>query len=113
MARDRPASVPGEVTALLKRWSAGDAQARDELIPIVYEQLHELAHEWLGRMPDAYSLNTSGLVHETYIRFVGVRQVDLPNRACFLALAARVMRNLLVDHVRARRAAKRGAGVAP
>ena len=113
MQRDGSANFPGVVTALLKRWSAGDPQAREELIPLVYEHLHELAHERLGQMPGAYSLNTTGLVHETYIKLVDVKQVDLPNRARFLALAARVMRNLLVDHARARRAEKRGAGQVP
>ena len=110
MQREAPAPVPGQITILLQRWSSGDLQAREQLIPLVYDKLHELAHERLLRMPDAYSLNTTGLLHETYIRLAGIEHVDLPNRARFLALAARVMRNFLVDQVRARRAAKRGAG---
>jgi RNA polymerase sigma factor (TIGR02999 family) len=113
--RGIPPSAPSsEVTSLLKRWSAGDAHARDQLIPLVYDRLRQLAHQRLRRMPGGeHSLNTTALVHETYIRLVDAAHVDLPDRAHFLALAAQVMRNLLVDHARARRAAKRGAGVAP
>ena len=99
-----------DITALLQRWCAGDASARDELMPIVYERLHDLAHERRRYAPSEHSLNTTALVHETYIRLAGARQLDLPNRARFLSLAAQVMRNLLVDHVRARRAQRRGGG---
>jgi RNA polymerase sigma factor (TIGR02999 family) len=106
-------SAPSEVTRLLKQWSAGDERARDELIPLVYEQLHRLAHQRLERAPRERTLNTTGLVHETYLRLVGSPQVDLPDRAHFLALASRIMRNLLVDRARARSAAKRGGGVTP
>ena len=97
-----------EVTHLLQRWSAGDAQARDQLIPIVYARLRRLAHQRLRSTPGDHSLNTTALVHEAYIRLVDAPRVDLPDRAHFLALASRVMRNLLVDHARARLAAKRG-----
>jgi RNA polymerase sigma factor (TIGR02999 family) len=104
-----PASV--DVTALLQQWSAGDASARDQLIPLVYDRLHELAHRRLGAAADG-SLNTTALVHEAYIRLVDAPHIDLPDRAHFLALASEIMRNLLVDHARARLTAKRGAGVA-
>lgn len=107
------ASAPSEVTGLLKRWSAGDERARDQLIPLVYERLREVAHQRLRGAPDENSLNTTGLVHETYIRLVDAPRVDLPDRAHFLALASKVMRNLLVDRARARTAAKRGGGNAP
>lgn len=108
-----PPVGPSEVTGLLKRWSAGDTRARDELIPLVYDQLRRLAHHRLRHEPDAHSLNTTALVHETYVRLVEGSQVDLPDRARFIALAGQVMRNILVDHARVRRAAKRGGGVAP
>jgi RNA polymerase sigma factor (TIGR02999 family) len=107
------ASAPSEVTGLLKRWSAGDERARDQLIPLVYQRLHELAHQRLRGAPAENSLNTTGLVHEAYIRLVDAPRVDLPDRAHFLALASEVMRNLLVDRARARLAAKRGGGQTP
>jgi RNA polymerase sigma factor (TIGR02999 family) len=107
------ASAPSEVTSLLHQWSAGHAHARDQLIPLVYDRLRQLAHERLRHAPGQHSLNTTALVHETYIRLVGAARVDLPDRAHFLALAGQVMRNLLINHALARRAAKRGGGVAP
>jgi RNA polymerase sigma factor (TIGR02999 family) len=106
-------SGSSEITLLLQRWGAGDPHARDQLIPLVYDRLRQLAHQRLRGAPGEHSLNTTALVHETYIRLVEAPRVDLPDRAHFLALAARVMRNLLIDHARARRAAKRGAGAAP
>ena len=102
-----------EVTGLLQRWSAGDERARDQLIPLVYDGLRELAHRRLAGASFESSLGTTELVHEAYLRLVDARRVDLPDRAKFLALASEVMRNLLVDRVRARLAAKRGGGVRP
>jgi RNA polymerase sigma factor (TIGR02999 family) len=106
-----PASF--DVTGLLHEWSAGDESARDRLIPLLYDRLRDLAHRRLGGSPIESSLNTTELVHEAYIRLVDAPRVDLPNRAHFLALAAEIMRNLLVDRARARLAAKRGGGVRP
>lgn len=105
-------SAPSEVTRLLQRWTAGDAHARDQLIPLVYDRLRRLAHQRLLAAPGESSLNTTGLVHEAYLRLVDASGVDLPDRAHFLALASQIMRNLLVDRVRARMAAKRGGGEA-
>ncbi|HEY4670934.1 MAG TPA: ECF-type sigma factor, partial [Gemmatimonadaceae bacterium] len=105
------ASDASEVTGLLQRWSAGDASARDRLIPLVYDRLRELAHRRRGGGGNESSLNTTALVHEAYIRLVGAPRVDLPDRAHFLALASEIMRNLLVDRARARLAQKRGSGV--
>lgn len=104
---------PSEVTRLLARWSAGDSRARDQLIPLVYDRLRRLAHLRRRGAPGERSLNTTALVHEAYLRLAAARRVDLPDRAHFLALASRVMRNLLTDHARARAAAKRGGGQAP
>src|SRR5437764_3202015 len=98
---------PSEVTGLLRQWSAGDASARDRLIPLVYDRLRQLAHGRLGKAADN-SLNTTALVHEAYIRLVGAPRMDLPDRAHFLALASQIMRNLLVDRARARTTARRG-----
>lgn len=102
--------TPSEITGLLKRWSAGDPRARDQLIPLVYDQLRRLAHQRLRKVAGEQTLNTTALVHETYLCLVDVPRVDLPDRARFLALASQIMRNLLVDRVRARAAVKRGGG---
>jgi len=102
-----------EVSGLLRQWSAGDERARDQLIPLVYDRLRELAHHRLRGTHGEDSMNTTGLVHEAYLRLVGASSVDLPDRAHFLALASQVMRNLLVDRARARLAAKRGGGKVP
>lgn len=106
------ASEPSQVTLLLQRWTAGDLEARDRLMPLVYDRLRRLAHERLRRRPGEHSLSTTELVHEAYIRLVDAPPLDLPDRAHFLALASQVMRNLLVDRARARTAAKRGGGKA-
>ena len=105
------ASTSADVTGLLRQWTAGDENARDRLIPLVYDRLRELAHRRLSRVPVERSLNTTGLVHEAFIRLVDAGSVNLPDRAHFLALASAVMRNLLADRARARLAAKRGGGV--
>jgi RNA polymerase sigma factor (TIGR02999 family) len=101
-----------DVTELLRRWSAGDTSARDRLVPLVYERLRQLAHQRRRTAGNEHSLTTTAIVHETYMRLVDAPNVDLPDRARFLALAAQIMRNLLIDHARARQAAKRGGGLA-
>ena len=106
-------SASSEVTRLLQRWTAGDVHARDQLIPLVYDRLRHLAHWRLRSAPGEQSLNTTGLVHEAYIRLVDAPRVELPDRAHFLALASQIMRNLLVDRARARATTKRGGGNAP
>ena len=103
-----PAS--SDITGLLTRWANGHADALDELMPLMYERLHQLARQRRRAEPAEASLNTTALVHEAYLRLVDVDSVSLRDRNQFLALASRVMRNLLVDHARARRAAKRGGG---
>lgn len=102
-----------DVTLLLQRWSDGDRSALDELIPLVYDRLRRLAHDRLRDEPTALSLNTTALVHDAYLKLVDLRQARFRDRAHFLAMASRIMRRLLVDHARARRAAKRGAGITP
>ena len=86
--------------------------ALDRLIPVVYERLRALAHQRLAAVPGEHSLNTTGLVHEAYLRFVESSGPTFQSRDHFLAIAARVMRNVLVDHARARVATKRGGGAA-
>jgi RNA polymerase sigma factor (TIGR02999 family) len=88
------------------------AGAIDGLIPRVYDRLRALAHQRLHAVPGQHSLNTTGLVHEAYLRFVTSSSITFENRDHFLAMAAHVMRSVLVDHARARFAAKRGGGAA-
>jgi RNA polymerase sigma factor (TIGR02999 family) len=106
-------AAPSQITRLLQRWVEGDREALDQIMPIVYERLRQLAHLRLRSAPGEASLNTTGLVHEVYLKLVDAPRVSLRDRSHFLALASRVMRNLLVDHARARRASKRGGGQAP
>lgn len=101
---------PADITRLLHRWTEGDPEARDALVPLVYDRLRQIARQRRRFTPGDHSLNTTALVHEAYIRLADVRGLDLQDRASFLALASSVMRNLLVDHARARTAAKRGGG---
>jgi RNA polymerase sigma factor (TIGR02999 family) len=103
-------SPPSDVTGLLRQWGDGDRQALDRLVPLVYEQLRRLAHQRLRREAPEQPLNTTALVHDAYLKLVDVRHARFRDRAHFLAMASRVMRRLLVDHARARRAAKRGSG---
>lgn len=103
-------SPPQECTQLLARLSEGDGAALDELWPFVYSELREIAHMRLSRnRPDA-ALNTTALVHEAYIRLTDGTALQLKDRGHFLALAARAMRFILVDHARALYAGKRGSG---
>lgn len=106
-------AAPSQITRLLQRWGEGDREALDQIMPIVYERLRQLAHQRLRSAPGEASLNTTGVVHEVYLKLVDAPRVSLRDRSHFLAFASRVMRNLLVDHARARRAAKRGGGQAP
>lgn len=107
------ASAPSQITDLLRRWGEGDLQALDQLVPLLYDLLRQLAHQRLKGAPAEHSLNTTALVHEAYLRLVDARHPTLRDRSHFLALASRVMRCLLADHARARMAAKRGGGAAP
>lgn len=100
-----------DVTELLHRWRAGEREVLGELVPLLYGPLRSLARQRLRRAPAELSLETTGLVHEAYLRFAEISGVSSDSREHFLALASRVMRAVLVDHARARTAAKRGGGV--
>ncbi len=100
-----------QVTQLLRRWSHGETEALDLAIPLLYEQLRQLAHQRRRVQAADRSLNTTALVHEAYLRLAQPAKVALTDRNHFFAIASRVMRNVLVDHARARTAAKRGGGV--
>ncbi len=100
---------PPDVTRLLAAWSRGGGEADDRLIEAVYAELRALARGYLRRERPDHSLAPTALVHEAYLRLVDQRDVSWQNRAHFFAIAAHVMRRLLVDHARAHGAVKRGA----
>jgi RNA polymerase sigma factor (TIGR02999 family) len=104
--------LPADITDLLHRWGEGETDALDQLFPLMYDRMRQLAHQRLRSEPDG-SLNTTALVHEAYLKLVDTPRVTVRDRGHFLGLASRVMRHLLVDHARARKAAKRGLGAAP
>jgi RNA polymerase sigma factor (TIGR02999 family) len=97
-----------DVTQLLKAWSSGEQEALDQLIPLVYHELHRLAHRYMGRERGAHTLQSTALVHEAYERLIHLKDVSWQNRAHFFAVSAQVMRRILVDYARARRYSKRG-----
>lgn len=105
-----PEIESGELSVLLERWSGGDQEALQRLIPLIYAQLKRLASLHMRREQHPGSLQTSALVNEAYLRLAGGAAADSRTRAHFLALASRVMRQILIDRVRTRKRAKRGGG---
>jgi RNA polymerase sigma factor (TIGR02999 family) len=99
-----------DVTQLLTQWSGGDQTALERLLPLVYDELRRQARRYLGGERPDHTLQPTALVHEAYVRLVGQRNVKWQNRAQFFGVAAQLMRRILVDHARARAAAKRGGG---
>lgn len=99
-----------DVTGLLVAWGSGDEQARSSLVDAVYGELRRLARGYLQRERQDHSLAPTALVHEAYLKLVDQRRVQWQNRSHFFAIAAHVMRRILVDHARAHHAQKRGAG---
>ena len=102
-------SQPADVTQLLVAYGQGDRQAFDQLLPMVYEDLRRIARRQLRSRP-GQTLDTTSLVHESYLKMVDQRKADWQNRVHFLAVAARAMRQVIISHARRRGAAKRGAG---
>ena len=98
------------VTKLLKDWSGGDQAAGDKLMPLVYEELRRLAHNYMQHEKPGHSLQTSALVNEAYLRLVDQSRIEWESRAHFFGIAARLMRQILVDQARRRNFAKRGGG---
>jgi RNA polymerase sigma factor (TIGR02999 family) len=99
---------PQEVTQLLAAWCNGDEAARDELMPLVYQELHRLAHQYMSRERPGHTLQTSALVNEAFLRLADQRDVQWQNRAHFIGIAGQMMRRILVDYARNRGYAKRG-----
>lgn len=99
-----------DVTQLLLDWNAGDASSLEKLLPVVYEELRQLAASHMRRERRSHTLQTTAVVHEAYLRLVDQKRVQWRDRAHFFGAASTAMRRLLVDHARRHRAAKRGAG---
>jgi RNA polymerase sigma-70 factor, ECF subfamily len=99
---------PNEVTSLLLAWSNGDRAALDKLIPLVHDELHRLAHHYMRQERAGHTLQTTALANEAYVRLIDQRSVRWEGRAHFLAIAAQLMRRILVDYARSRCYAKRG-----
>ena len=99
-----------QVTQLLARWRDGDREALDSLMPLVYEELRGLAHHYLQNERHGHTLQSTALVHEAYLRLMGGQPLHVQNRAHFIAIASRLMRQVLVDYARERKASKRDGG---
>ena len=104
---DQPAARVEEVTGLLRAWRGSEAGSSERLFALVYPELKRLAHRQLARERHGHTLQTTALVHEAYLRLVDQKRVDWHDRGHFFAIAATLMRRLLVDYARARLAAKR------
>jgi RNA polymerase sigma-70 factor (ECF subfamily) len=102
------AASPHDVTQLLQRWREGDKGALDELTPLVYDELHRLAHRYISRERPSHTLQTTALVDEAYVRLVEKKDIPWENRAHFFAVSAQIMRRILVDYARQSHSAKRG-----
>jgi RNA polymerase sigma factor (TIGR02999 family) len=101
---------PREVTLLLQNWRCGDQAALDKIVSLVYDELHRLAHIYMLRENPGHTLQTSALVNEAYLRLIDANQVEWKDRAHFFAIAANVMRRILVQFARSRNSRKRGGG---
>lgn len=108
MSDDAPG--PADITRLLLAWSNGRREALDDLMPIVYADLRRVAAGYMRRETPGHALQPTALVHEAYVRLIDQRQVKWRNRAHFFGVAAGMMRRILVDNARRRRADKRGGG---
>jgi len=99
-----------EITELLVAWGNGNRAALDKLTPLVYDELHRLAHQYMRKERPGHTLQTSALLNEAFVRLVDQRDVQWRNRAHFFGIAAQMMRRILVDYARSRQYAKRGGG---
>ncbi len=104
-------SPPQELSSLLRAWSGGDQAALDKLIPMVYDELHRLAHRYMARERAGHTLQTTALVNEAYLRLLDADQIHWKDRAHFFAISAKLMRRILVDFARTRSYQKRGGNV--
>jgi len=111
MAHDGDAAGREQMSQLLADWANRDPTARDRLVPIVYQELRRLAHHYMRGEREGHTLQTTALVNEVYLRLAGIDGLRWRDRAHFFAMAATLMRRVLVDHARQRGREKRGAGV--
>ena len=102
-----------QVTQLLKAWSEGETAALEKIVPLVYQELHEMARRYMVHQRPSHTLQPTALVHEAYVHLVDSAQASLETRAQFFALCAQVMRRILVDWARSRQAEKRGGESPP
>ncbi len=107
-----PRSSDGNITRLLDSWSRGDRAALDRMMPLVYDELKRVARRQLGRERPGHTIQPTALVNEAYLRLAAERAMDWQDRAHFFAVAARLMRFILVDYARRRQARRRGSGQA-
>ena len=105
--------ISPDITRLLVRWSNGDSDAEEQLIPLVSGELRRLAHAYMRRQRPGHLLQTTALVHEAYMRLVDARTLDWQSRAHFYGISAKLMREVLVEFARAGHAQKRGGGAIP
>lgn len=103
-------SSPHEISQLLADWTNGDQEALDKLMPLVYDELRRMAHNYMSRERPDHTLQTTALVNEAYLRLVDQKKAHWQNRAQFFGIAAQIMRRILVDHARSNAYAKRGGG---
>jgi RNA polymerase sigma-70 factor (ECF subfamily) len=103
-----PGSTASEVTVLLKAWRGGDKRSLDKLIPLVYDELHRLAHYYLRQERADHTLQTTALVNEAYLRLIDAENVQWQDRSHFFAISSNLMRRILVDYARSHGSKKRG-----
>lgn len=108
MTDEMPSLEGNVVTHLLNRWGKGDRAALDQLLPLVYRELHKMAKRYMAQQNPNHTLQTTAVIHEAYLKLAGGAESDWENRAHFFGVAAKAMRHVLVDHARSRQAAKRG-----
>jgi RNA polymerase sigma-70 factor, ECF subfamily len=108
---DMKTAATGRISDLLQQWAGGDPRAREDLVPLVYQELRKRAAAYLRRERRDHTLQPTALVNEAYVRLIGQKRVTWTNRAQFFGVAAQAMRRILVDHAREREAAKRPGGI--
>jgi len=106
-------ATPSNVTQLLRAWSAGEENALEQLIPVIYDELHRLAHRYMARERAGHLLETTALINEAYLKLADIKSLDWQSRAHFFAISAQQMRRILVDYARSRNAKKRGGSAFP
>lgn len=105
---DKAADKSKEITEMLREWSGGKQEALDAILPLIYDELHRQAANFLRKERPGHTLQTTALIHETYVKLINQREVNWQNRAHFFGIAAQAMRRILVDYAKARHREKRG-----